>query len=134
MKTFLLTIIIGIILSGCDFDTSNIELGDINYEELSSETQSQIDGAGCEFSTERDGNLVFINGLMRINGVLELMQYVETNNGNSILYVNKNWEFQINFDESSEEDEGVISEGDATLKSRTSDDIKTFRAYGGCGC
>jgi hypothetical protein len=134
MKTFLLTVILGITLSGCDFASSNIELGNINYDELSPEIQSQIDGAGCEFSTEKDSNLVFINGLMRINGVLELMQYVESNNGNTIVYVNRNWEFQINFDEGSEETEGSISEGDATLKSRTSDDVKTFRAYGGCGC
>ena len=91
-------------------------------------------GGGCGFSTEKDGNPVFVNGLMKINGVYELMNYVETNDSKTFLYVNKNWEFQLNVEKEEKQATGSIMEGTATLKSRTSDDVKTFDAFGGCGC
>jgi len=111
-----------------------IELGHINYDELSEETQNQIEGAGCGFSTEKDGDPILVNGLMKINGVYELMQYVETSDSKTLLYVNKNWEFQLDIEQQEDDLSGSIMEGTATLKSRTSNQSKTFRAYGGCGC
>ena len=133
MKISLIIALFGILFTGCDIDLSNIELGEINYEELSEETQSEIIGGGCGFSTEKDGNPIFVNGLMKINGVYELMNYVETNDSKTLLYVNKNWEFQLNVEEEIEQATGSIMEGSATLKSRTSDEEKTFQAFGGCG-
>ena len=111
-----------------------IELSEINYDELSEETQSQIEGAGCGFSDEKDGNPILVNGLMKINGVYELMQWVETGDSKTILYINKNWEFQLTVEQQQDDMTGSIMEGTATLKSRTSEQQKTFKAYGGCGC
>ena len=135
MKILLKFALISFLLTSCDLinDSSNLQLGEINYEELSEETQSQIVGPGCGFSTEKDGNPIFVNGLMKINGVYELMNYVETNDSKTLLYVNKNWEFQLNVEKEIEQATGSIMEGTATLKSRTSDEVKTFDAFGGCG-
>ncbi|MFN5912337.1 MAG: hypothetical protein ACK45H_13435 [Bacteroidota bacterium] len=115
-------------------EDSSIQLGEINYEGLSEETQLEIGGAGCGFSKTVEGASIFMNGLMLINGVYEMLQPVETNDSETLLYVNKNWEFELQVENTVDEEGGSAMDGTATVKSRTSDQVITLKVFGQCGC
>lgn len=115
-----------------------ISIETINYDNLPENYQEQIEGAGCDFSQDKDGESVVINGLMKINGLYEFLEYVETHDSKEMLYINKNWELQIKieYERSGEDEEGYSSdyEGTAILKSRNTSAKKSFKVYGACGC
>jgi len=139
---YVLMLLVG--FSSCDFgpsiednmqlDGSNINVESFVYDDLSSETQSQIEGAGCSFSLVEDGEDIFINGLMRINGLNELLNSVELNNPNTMLYINDNWEFELTLNEESDLENFANMAGIVKLRSRSTNETKTFQVFGGCGC
>ena len=82
MKKMFYVLILLVGFSSCDSGSSmednnqsegsNIHVQSFIYDDLSSEIQSQIEGAGCSFSLFEGGEDIWINGLMRINGLNEL--------------------------------------------------------------
>lgn len=115
---------------------NQISIETINYDNLPENYQEQIEGAGCAFSEDKNGESVISNGLMKINGLYEFLEYVETHDRKEMLYINKNWEFQIKieYEKTGEPGDGSELEGTATLKSRNTNDVKKFKVFGGCGC
>lgn len=115
---------------------NQISIETINFDDLPTNYQDQIEGAGCAFSEDKDGESVISNGLMKINGLYEFLEYVETHDRKEMLYINKNWEFQIKieYEKTGEPGDGSELEGTATLKSRNTNDVKKFKVFGGCGC
>jgi hypothetical protein len=114
---------------------NQISIETINYDNLPENYQEQIEGAGCAFSEDKDGESVISNGLMKINGLYEFLEYVETHDRKEMLYINKNWEFEIKIEyEKNTPGDGSEIEGTATLKSRNTNDIKKIKIFGGCGC
>ena len=116
--------------------TQEISIETINFDDLPTNYQDQIEGAGCAFSLSPEGDAINLNGLMKINGLYELLNYTEINDRKTMLYINKNWEFQINieYEKTGEPGDGSELEGTATLKSRNTNDVKKFKVFGGCGC
>ena len=130
MCKFLIIITLFFIVS-CE---SKIDVGKFNFDDLPNEIQNQIGGAGCSFSFENEEEACFINGLMKINGLYEMLSPVDIGDEKTMIYINKNWEFELNIEDNLEED--YVSEiiGTVTLKSRSTDESKIFKVFGGCGC
>ena len=144
MKKMFYVLILLVGFSSCDSGTSmednnqsegsNIHVQSFIYDDLSSEIQSQIEGAGCSFSLFEGGEDIWINGLMRINGLNELLNLVELNNPNTMLYMNDNWEFELTLNEQSDLENSSVMSGTVKLRSRSTNETKTFQAFGNCGC
>ena len=73
---------------------------------------------------------------MKINGLYEFLEYVETHDRKEMLNINKNWELQIKieYEKTGEPGDGSELERTATLKSRNTKTTKSFKVYGACGC
>jgi hypothetical protein len=137
MKKMFYALMLLVGFSSCDSGTSmegnnqsegsNIHVQSIIYDDLSSEIQGQIEGAGCSFSLVEGGDAILINGLMRINGLNELLNSVE-------LYINDNWEFELTLNGQSDLENFSVMAGTVKLRSRSTNETKTFQVFGSCGC
>ena len=144
MKKIFYVLILLVGFSSCDSGTSmednnqsegsNIHVQSFIYDDLSPEIQSQIEGAGCSFSLVEDGDAILINGLMRINGLNELLNSVELSNPKTRLYINDNWEFELTLMEREDLEGFSVMSGTVKLRSRATNETKTFQVFGGCGC
>lgn len=115
--------------------SNSISIETINYDELPASIEEQIAFIGCNFSTTKNGDLFYTNGLMKINGLYEMLQPVELDNRKKRLFINENWELEIkiSFLEVIDEAESEVFEGEATLKSRLTGATKTFQVFARCG-
>ena len=144
MKKMFYALMLLVGFSSCDSGTSmegnnqsegsNIHVQSIIYDYLSSEIQGQIEGAGCSFSLVEGGDAILINGLMRINGLNELLNSVELDNPKNRLYINDNWEFELTLNGQSDLENFSVMACTVKLRSRSTNETKTFQVFGSCGC
>lgn len=113
----------------------SISIETINYDDLPATIEEQISFIGCDFSMEKNGDSFYVNGLMKINGLYEMLQPVDLDNRKKRLFINENWELEIkiSYTEVLGEGESEVFEGEGTLKSRSTGATKTFKVFGRCG-
>jgi hypothetical protein len=115
---------------------SSIELETYRFDDLSEEVQNQISGAGCGFGFTRGGGEFCINGLIKVNGLYELLEEADSGDESQIKYRNKNWELKLKITSRKELEEGAASEleGEGVLRSLQTGKTKSFGFSGSCGC
>ena len=112
-----------------------LDLGYIIYDQLPTTIQEQIEGAGCGFSFTPNGESFMINGLIRINGLYELL---EANNDagsdDLMIYENNRWEMRFYLDKNRNEEEGSLFGARMTLRNKKTGQKLSKKAFGSCGC
>lgn len=109
-------------------------LAEIDYDHLSQNLQSQVEGAGCQFSLTKNGNPVMLNGLIRVNGIYEFLESSESGSDQLMIYENEHWLLRIKTTPSHSGEEGSIQRGTMTLRSKQSDQSLKKAGFVFCGC
>jgi hypothetical protein len=97
-------------------DSKNFELDFFTDEDIPQEYSSQVDGAGCYCYKpgRQDLNLVY-NGLVKINGIYEILRETEGWSENTFKYENSRWILQLKLDPNNPE------KGRVKLRSKSND-------------
>ena len=122
------------IVADTPVNEANIRISTINYDNVGECLQNQIEGAGCGFAFTKEGESFFINGLVRINGVYEMLEPIDNGSENLMIYENENWELRLYLKVDSEEGGSTFYSGKMTLRSKQTNQTKTTKIFGGCGC
>ena len=111
----------------------SFRIGLLDYNQLPRYLKNQIEGAGCEYTFTKDGNAFMINGLMKINGVYEMLERTKEYD-KTIIYENDRWQLKLYLQSTSHFEGGSSHRGTMWLKNKRTNQIKTSRMFGGCGC
>lgn len=111
------------------------EIGYINFDQLPQYLQNQIEGAGCGFSLSPNGNDIMVNGLIRVNGLYELLEEnSDAEDENKMIYENERWELRFILNDKSRMEEGSTFPATMMLRNKKTNQIMSKKVYGACGC
>jgi hypothetical protein len=122
--------------SGCPGGGVNIvppkfELETFSYDEVPLEIMSQVDGAGCVYTSQSSSDrILMINGVIKINGIYEILQ---SNNGTDFSkekYENERW---IIFTDVISNDSYTNESGTIKLRSKNVDGEFSVNILRSCG-
>jgi hypothetical protein len=109
---------------------NNFKLESFSYEEIPEYISDQISGAGCSFDlASNNGKTVMSNGLIKINGIYEILSD-ESSNGdfyNSNRYENERWILIVEMNEAGDET-GILK-----LRSKNQDGEYQIKINRFCG-
>lgn len=127
-------IVIGV--SGC-FQDSNKEtfvIDPFKWGEVPEDIQNQIAGAGCAYFQLNNEEFIYMsNGLIKINGLYEMLQekQIDSPDFSKQVYENSRWIIYIDMDTSN--NENTQETGTLTLRSKGKDGVSTVKINRFCG-
>ncbi len=136
-KTILLIyIFILLSVSGC-FQDSNKEtfvIDPFKSGDVPDDIQNQIAGAGCAYFQLNNEEFIYMsNGLIKINGIYEVLQekQIDSPDFSKQVYENSRWIIYIDMDTSN--NENTQETGTLTLRSKGKDGVTTVKINRFCG-
>jgi hypothetical protein len=136
-KTILLIyIFILLSVSGC-FQDSNKEtfvIDPFKSGDVPDDIQNQIAGAGCAYFQLNNEEFIYMsNGLIKINGIYEVLQekQIDSPDFSKQVYENSRWIIYIDMDTSN--NENTQETGTLTLRSKVKDGVTTVKINRFCG-
>lgn len=134
--TILICIFISVGLSSC-FQDSNKEtfvIDPFKWGDVPDDIQNQIAGAGCAYFQINNEEFIYMsNGLIKINGLYEMLQekQIDSPDFSKQVYENSRWIIYIDMNTSN--NENTQETGTLTLRSKGKDGVTTVKINRFCG-
>lgn len=134
--TILICIFISVGLSSC-FQDSNKEtfvIDPFKWGDVPDDIQNQIAGAGCTYFQLNNEEFIYMsNGLIKINGLYEMLQekQIDSPDFSKQVYENSRWIIYIDMNTSN--NENTQETGTLTLRSKGKDGVTTVKINRFCG-